>query len=144
MEPTAVTINFAWTPHGFVARDGRTLRFTPTPRSAGLYRFDLDDRHTYIGEAGDLARRFSGYRNPGGSPDTIVPRTNRRVQRKILEALDAGRVVPVLICVDASFTVNGETAQLPLSDKTHRLLVEAAAMIEAQRSGHTLENLPRS
>jgi hypothetical protein len=72
-----------------------------------------------------------------------MPRTNRRVQRKVLEALEASRTVSVWICTAAILTVAGETIPLPLSDKTQRLLVEAAAIILAERDGWTLENLYR-
>jgi hypothetical protein len=143
MRGHGVTIDFDWTPHGMVTSDAHTIQFLSAPRSPGLYRIDLDLTHTYIGEARNLASRFSGYRNPGGSIDTLVPRTNRRVQRRILDALEAGRKVPVYICTSATHTVHDETAPLPLDDKTHRLLIEAAAIILAQRDGYTLENLHR-
>lgn len=136
-------IEFEWAPHGMVVGDSPTVRFDLTPSTPGLYRIDVYATHTYIGEAGNLARRFSGYRNPGGSPETVVPRTNRRIQRRIMEALAVGRVVPVFICTSAALTVDGEVVPLPLNDKTHRLLVEAAAIILAQRAGYTLENLHR-
>lgn len=139
----SLTIDFDWAPHGTVTADADTIRFEPAPRAPGLYRIDLNATHTYIGEAGDLARRFNGYRSPGGSVDTLVPRTNRRVQRKILEALAAGRTVSVSICTAATIAVAADTIPLPLSHKTHRLLVEAAAIIVAERDGCTLENLHR-
>ena len=139
----SLTIDFGWIPHGIVAADAHTIRFEPAPRAPGLYRFDLDATHTYIGEARSLAGRFNGYRNPGGSVDTLVPRTNRRVQRKILDALAAGRTVSVWICTAATLAVAGDTIPLPLDDKTHRLLVEAAAIVLAERDGCTLENLHR-
>ena len=130
-------------PHGTVTADGHTIRFEPAPSKPGLYRIDLDTTHTYIGETSGLAGRFSGYRNPGGSSETVVPRTNRRVQRKILEALAGGRTVSVWISTQATLTVRGETLPLPLNDKTHRLLTEAAAIVLAERDGYTLENLHR-
>jgi len=136
-------VDFDWTPHGAVTADAHTIRFESAPRAPGLYRIDLDATHTYIGEALSLASRLNGYRNPGGSVDTLVPRTNRRVQRKILEALAAGRSVPVWICTAATLTAEGDTTALPLNDKTRRLLVEAAAIILAERGGWTLENLHR-
>lgn len=89
----SLTIDFDWMPHGTVTADAHTIRFEPAPRAPGLYRIDFDATHVYIGEARSLANRFNGYRNPGGSVDTLVPRTNRRVQRKILEAMAAGRTV---------------------------------------------------
>lgn len=139
----SIAIDFEWVPHGHANADVQTIRFGPTPRAPGLYRIDLDLTHIYIGEARDLASRFSGYRNPGGSVETIVPRTNRRVQRKIVEALEAGRMVPVQLCTAATITVARETNPLPLDDKTRRLLVGAAAIILAEREGFTLENLRR-
>ena len=140
---SSLTIDCDWMPHGTVKADAHTIRFEPTPRAPGLYRIDLDATHTYIGEARSLASRFNGYRNPGGSVDTLAPRTNRRVQRKILEALAAGRTVSVWICTAATLTVGGDAIPLPLNDKTHRLLVEAAAIIFAELDGCTLENLHR-
>lgn len=139
----SLTIDFGWMPHGTVTADAHTIRFEPAPRAPGLYRIDLDPTHTYIGEARNLASRFNGYRNPGGSVDTLVPRTNRRVQRKILEVLAAGRTVSVWICTAATLDVAGDTTPLPFNDKTHRLLVESAAIILAERDGCTLENLHR-
>lgn len=140
----SLTIDFEWDAHGAVTADGHTIRFEPAPRVPGLYRIDLDSNHTYIGEARSLARRFYGYRHPGGSVETLVPRTNRRVQRQILETLAAGRTVAVWICTAATVSAAGESNLLPLNDKTHRLLVEAAAMILAERDGWTLENLHRA
>lgn len=139
----SLTIDFDWMPHGTVKADAHTIRFESAPHEPGLYRIDLDATHTYIGEARNLAGRFNGYRNPGGSVDTIVPRTNRRVQRKILEALAAGRTVSVWICTTATLSIAGDTIPLPLDDKTHRLLAEAAAIVLAERDGRTLENLHR-
>lgn len=138
-----VTIKFDWVAHGTVEADAHTIRFDPAPRTPGLYRIDLDATHTYIGEARSLGGRFSGYRNPGGSVDTLVPRTNRRVQRKVLDALAQGRTVSVWTCTAATLTLAGRSTSLPLNDKTHRLLVEAAAIILAERDGYTLENLSR-
>ena len=143
MRSPSLTIDFDWMPHGIITADAHTIRFEPTPSASGLYRIDFDATHTYIGEALSLARRFNGYRNPGGSADTLAPRTNRRVQRKILEALTAGRTVSVWICTTAILTVAGDTIPLLLNDKTHRLLGEAAAIILAERDGCTLENLHR-
>ena len=120
-----LTIYFDWLPHGTVTADAHTIRFESAPHTPGLYRIDLDATHTYIGEARSLASRFNGYRNPGGSVDTLVPRTNRRVQRKVLEPLEAGRTVSVWICIAAKITIAGDTIPLPLNDKTSRLLVEA-------------------
>ena len=144
VQGNSLTVDFEWMPHGTVTADGHTIRFEPASRSPGLYRIDLDATHTYIGETSGLAGRFNGYRNPGGSSETLVPRTNRRVQRKILEALAGGRIVPVWISTEAKLTVRGETVPLPLNDKTHRLLAEAAAIVLAERGGYTLENLHRS
>lgn len=39
--------------------------------------------------------------------------------------------------------VDGEMVTFPLNDKNHRLLIEAAAIILAERAGFTLENLQR-
>ena len=72
-----------------------------------------------------------------------MPRTNRRVQRKILEVLATGRTVSVWVCTAATLTVAGDTIPLPLDDTTHRLLAEAAPIILAERDGCTLENLHR-
>lgn len=142
MDDITVSVSFDWIPYGTVTVDGPTIQFEPAPRAPGIYRIDLDATHAYIGEASDLARRFSGYRKPGGNVDTLVPRTNRRVQRKILEALAAGGIVPVRICTAATVTVAGETTDLTL-DKSRRLLVEGAAIVIAERDGYTLENLFR-
>jgi hypothetical protein len=139
----SLSINFDWTQHGTVTADAHTIRFEPSPRAPGLYRIELDARHIYIGEARSIAGRFSGYRNPGGSVDTLVPRTNRRIQRKILESLAAGRTVPVSICTAATLTIGDDVVPLPLNDKSRRLLLEAAAIILAEREGYTLENLHR-
>ena len=143
MRGCSLTIDFDWMPHGTVTADAHTIRFESAPRAPGLYRIDLDPTHTYIGEASSLARRFGVYRNPGGSVDTLVPRTNRRVQRNIVEALAGGRTVSVWTCTVATLTVAGGSMLLQLNDKTHELLVEAAAIILATRNGCTLENLYR-
>ncbi len=71
----SITINFDWIPLGTVVVDGQTIRFAATPRVPGIYRIDLDETHCYIGEATKLATRFGGYRSPGGSPDTLAPKT---------------------------------------------------------------------
>lgn len=131
----ALTVNFEWLSHGTVTADAETIRFESTSGVPGLHRIYLDAAHIHVGEARNLARRFSGYRNPGGSVDTLVPRTNRRVQRKILEALAAGRTVSVWMCTSATVIAAGDTTTLPLDDKTRRLFVEAAAIILAERDG---------
>lgn len=143
MQGNSLTVHFDWTPHGTVEVAAHTIDFRKVSNVPGLYRIDLDDSHTYIGEAVNLHRRFNGYRSPGGSTETLKPRTNRRIQRRILEALGAGRDVPVWISTEARVTVGGDTLPLPLNDKTHRLLVEATAIVLAERDGYTLENLHR-
>lgn len=143
MPGNTLVVDFDWTPHGTVTADAGTVRFESAPRTPGIYRIDLDAAYTYIGEAGSLARRFAGYRSPGGSPDTLAPRTNRRVQRTILDALTDGRIVAVWICTSATITTTDGPGVLALDNKAHRLLVEAAAMILAKRDGWTLENLHR-
>jgi hypothetical protein len=141
---TAVGITFVWTPHPGVEVDGDTLRFGVTPRVPGIYRIDLADWHTYIGEAADLERRFRNFRSPGGSPDTKAPRTNRRVQRAIIAALEAGRTVTIRTCSSAWLEMEGTEAPLGFDVKSNRLLIESAAIVLATDQGWTLENLTRS
>jgi hypothetical protein len=50
---------------------------------------------------------------------------------------------PVSICTAATMTVGDEVVPIPLNDKSRRLLLEAAAIVLAEREGYTLENLHR-
>ena len=143
VDKSTLAIDFRWRGHGTVEADAGTIRFEDAPRLPRLYRIDLDEHHRYIGEARSLAGRFGGYRNPGGSANTLVPRTNRRVQRKILEALAAGRSVPVWLCTEAEVTLGRATTALSLDNRTHRLLIESAAIVLGAQDGCTLENLAR-
>ena len=143
-ESMSVILNFEWTKIGSVEiLTGTDLVFPEAPSSPGVYRFTSGNQ-IYIGESSNLRRRFGGFRRPGGSPDTKAPRTNRRVNRWLLNVLGESSVsdVSVEICVGGRFGVDRISGS-PLDLEVHsgRLLIENAAITEARSLGFELINL---
>ena len=135
-----IELLFEWSEVGGVVLDEGQLRFPAVGYVPGVYAIDLGDDRLYIGEADRLQRRFQHYRTPGGSPDTMRPNTNRRVNRAIAKRLAVGDV-RVSICTAAEIVHFGRRSALDLRSKTSRLLVESAAVTTARLDGRMLENL---
>lgn len=135
-----VDVEFRWRDAGRVTLEQGLLRFPAVGYVPGIYQFDFGEGSLYIGEADRLQRRLQNYRTPGGDPETLKPRTNRRVHRAIVARLNVG-TVGVSVCTQASISIDGDRLQLNLAGKTERLMVESAATIAAQRAGYRLENL---
>jgi hypothetical protein len=115
--------------------DGKHLAFPEMPRTHGVYQI-LTSTHFYVGEAKYLPLRFSGYRNPGGSENTEFPKTNRRVKRWLVAALDEQATVRIELCREASvFWELGERSDLDLSRKHTRLVVENLVIEQNCRMG---------
>ena len=135
-----IEVMFEWLEVGGVVLDEGQLRFPTVGYVPGVYAIDLGDNRMYIGEADRLQRRFQHYRTPGGSPDTLRPNTNRRVNRAITKRLATGDT-RVSICTAADIIHLGRRSALDLRSKTSRLLIESAASTTARLDGLTLENL---
>ena len=96
----------------------------------------------YIGESANLYRRFGGFRRPGGSETTLVPRTNRRVQRWLLEEIQGlGSTPSIELCTQALVETGAVSTRLNLGEKEHRLLVENLLIFDEKKAGHRLINL---
>jgi hypothetical protein len=135
-----IEIYFEWLDVGGVVLEAAQLRFPVVGYVPGVYALDLGDKRMYVGEADQLQRRFQQYRTPGGSPDTLRPNTNRRVNRAIASRLSVGEV-GVSVCKTADIIHLGRRSALDLRSKTSRLLVESAAVTAARLDGFVLENL---
>lgn len=126
---TRVSVRFAWQPVGKLKLDERErLVFPKAPVRPGLYRFKLECDTTsavYIGETDELARRLQHYRTPGPSQ-----KTNRRLNQRMRQTLDARGRISVAIVINATWlAVNGEEREADLSKKADRVLLEHAALV---------------
>ena len=124
---------------GTAAVSEKGLSFPAADKTATIYRIRSGDS-VYIGETTNLYRRFGGFRRPGGSDKTVVPRTNRRVQRWLLTEIQSGNTPSIEICTEAFVRVATES-KLDLEQKAHRLLVENLLIHEEQLAGRELINL---
>lgn len=128
---TRVAVEFEWQAAGAISLDGTRPAFPRLPDAPGLYRFTFEwpDRvpGIYIGETDGLRRRAQNYRTPGPTQ-----RTNLRVNRELVEALQAGVRVSCAMVTAASISLDGaQPRQLDLARKTGRLILENASMAAA-------------
>jgi hypothetical protein len=134
-----VVVQFEWEEVGEVTLDTQGhLKFPLLPRNPGIYRFRLVGASTsnYIGEAVDLRRRAYGYRV--GHPRQ---RTNHRMNKRMLEHLEAGGRVEIAVAIDVEAELNGRVQRLDLHSKASRVLAESAAL-HLVPDAEGLENLP--
>jgi hypothetical protein len=125
---TQVTVSFEWRAVGSIRVEGGRPAFPAVDDVPGVYRLTFERLDSapdvYIGESDRLHRRAQHYRTPG-------PRqpTNVRMNQEFVTALSAGVPVTVSIVTAATIEVDGAgRAQLDLSRKTGRLILENAAM----------------
>jgi hypothetical protein len=125
-----VEIQFDWEEVGKITSDGASDIHVPKAfREPAVYKIQ-SKVGIYVGETKDLKRRLGNYCKPGGSELTKKPRTNRRVKRKILNALPHGEV-SVLKAVNLKYSINGGQS-LPIDlDKKHERLFAENAIITA-------------
>jgi len=131
-----LSVEFSWREVGAIhLDDGAKLVFPSAPETPGLYRFDFGDR-IYVGETDRLRRRFQHYRTPGPTQTT-----NIRLNALIAEALAIPGTAEVSIVTEATIKIEGVWAELDLSHKSARLLLENAALTEARWAGMSVVNL---
>jgi hypothetical protein len=133
-----VCINFTFEVIGVVSLEsGENLRFPSLPATPRVYRFRFlglsDPISTYIGETNNLRRHYSA---PGPSQQT-----NIRIHALLRQHLVGGGRVEFATVTAATFTIGEEMAPIDFSQKSHRLLVESAALVSNPR-GELIENLP--
>ena len=112
--------------------------FPPVPKTAGVYRFEFkhdDYRALYVGETGNLRRRFRQYVAPG------------RISFRILLTLRAPGEAAVAIVSTSQLChkTECEDAQMPMTSQ-RRLLERAGILHGASEQGVELLNydLPKS
>jgi hypothetical protein len=130
-----VIVDFSWREAGALSLIAGRIVFPSAPAAPGVYRFDLGDR-VYIGETDQLKRRFQGYRAPGARQAT-----NIRLNAALTSILSGGRPASAATITNAVVDVDGRRAQLDLTYKAARLLVESAALVAERLHGRAVENL---
>jgi hypothetical protein len=80
-ESVQVSVSFEWAEVGRIGLDEQgKLGFPSLPREPGVYKLAITEADgstaTYIGEADELRRRFTHYRNPG--PNTAHEQADQR------------------------------------------------------------------
>lgn len=141
MDQVEICTSFRWVSVGAVSLDAeQKLRFPKTGSQPGLYSFEIlsaDGRSQYIGETDQLSRRLQHYRTPGPSQ-----KTNLRINALLVEHLKRGDQVSLSMVIDGvSTTCAGREHTVDLSLKSERLLLEAAALLNARSSGTPTLNL---
>lgn len=120
----------AWTRLGdaSIGADGR-IAMPASPALPGIYRFLLlgAAASVYVGETDQLPRRFAGYRSPGPSQ-----RTNIRLNDRIRQHLAVGGQVAVEVVTTAWVELGVAREPLDMTRKSHRLLAEEEALVEAR------------
>ena len=134
------TIKINMSPLGPAKLVGRDLVFPQVDKAPGIYRI-RSGTSSYVGETTNFFRRFGGFRKPGGNENTIAPRTNRRIQRWLIEELEHGNEPLIEVCVEAQLLTEGGQSTLDLSTKDQRLLIENLLIHDERRAGRTLKNL---
>lgn len=133
MNSVDIKFRFEWSECGEVRLDASgMLVFPRTSSSPGLYKFNFHSdagSAVYIGETVQLDRRFQHYRTPGNSQ-----KTNLRLNKDIREALNNGSTVT------ASILTEIDEAELMLSRKHDRVLLEHGALLCARRDGAEVLN----
>ena len=123
-----VTIEFNWEEVGKITPHEQSDIKVPDALHEPAVYIIRSSAGIYVGETSSLKRRLQNYRRPGGSESTEKPRTNRRIKRKILDALAQGDVL-VLKAVNLRYSRNGEPS-LPINlDKKHERLFAENAVI---------------
>jgi hypothetical protein len=124
-----ITIQFDWEEVGKIALDGASEIHVPKPMNEPAVYMIHSQIGRYVGETTDLRRRLQNYRKPGGSDKTEKPRTNRRIQREIINALTTSEVI-VWKATNLNYIKNGDTVPVNLLKKHERLLIENAIINE--------------
>jgi hypothetical protein len=141
-ESVQVSVSFEWAEVGRIGLDGQgKLGFPSLPREPGVYKLAITEADgstaTYIGEADELRRRFTHYRNPGPTQPT-----NKRINALLRQLLANGGWASMAIATSASLEINGVSGPLDLTKKAGRLLAENAALVKAALEGSSrIENL---
>lgn len=125
----SVSVNFIWLHIGRLERDAYgALAFPLAPSKPGIYRMTVtigNRSRVYVGEAGNLGKRFGNYRKPSQSQQTST-----RLHAILHEALDQGGTVLVDVAYNGISVSLGDLAiEVDLSRKPIRLLAENAALI---------------
>lgn len=136
-----LAVEFEWYPIGALSIEAGKISFPSVDDGPGIYRFDLfpaDGEPTaYIGEAERLRRRFQHYRTPGPTQQT-----NIRLNKRVVDLLDAGGSAAVSTCTSALAEMGSEWRPLDLEQKFSRVLLEhAALMLVNTYEGTPVENL---
>ena len=141
-EPVQVTVSFEWVEVGRIGLDEQgKLSFPSLPREPGMYKLAITEADgaaaTYVGEADELRRRFTHYRNPGPTQPT-----NKRINALLQQLLANGGRASIAIATSATLEMNGVSGSLDLTKKAGRLLAENAALVKAALEGSSrIENL---
>jgi|688.fasta_scaffold250851_2 hypothetical protein len=137
-----ITIQFDWEEVGKITLDGASEIHVPKPMNEPAVYMIHSQIGRYVGETTDLRRRLQNYRKPGGSDKTEKPRTNRRIQRKVIKTL-ANHEVSVHKAVNLRTTKNGEQpVSVNLHNKHARLFVENAIIMALDTQGDANWNDP--
>ncbi len=109
------------------------LAFPHANHVAGVYRFCIIHNNkevTYIGETGNLNRRFAGYRNPGRNQQT-----NIRLNTILIQTLKNGAEIAVFIMDENALMEKGGISQIAdFTSKNIRTLFESAAIASFNES----------
>jgi hypothetical protein len=137
VEPTQVTVSFAWHSAGEVTADGKGgLSFPSLHRQPGIYRFRfMTSREVYVGEAVDLRRRMQNYKTPGPSQSTSI-----WMRQRLEQAHAHNEIVTLDVSTDVRYQSKGIQEVAPLSSKVIRLLTENAALLSERLGGWTVLN----
>lgn len=136
-----VRLGLTWRLRGKIALDKAGKLILPAvPPSAGLYRFRLRSENgrssVYIGESGNLSRRFANYRNPGPTQQTSL-----RINATLTRHIESGGEISVSVADGLSVAVRGVPNEIDLSVKSVRQLYESLAI--TLESADDVESLNR-
>lgn len=139
----SIALRFRWRAIGDVALDlAAKPVFPQVTAEPGVYRFEVDhaERSVYFGEASDLRRRLSHYRNPGPSQQT-----NQRLNDLVGRVLAHDGRCSVSVVEVLSFEGKFGGAELDLRLKAARVLIESSAIVLARSDGtRTVLNLDKA
>jgi hypothetical protein len=137
-EAVQVDVGFDWLDAASVELDASDQPvFAGLPARPGIYRFAFTASSgelcgVYVGETDNLARRMTGYRNPGPAQAT-----NQRLHHKIRQIIHDGGSARLAVATEVQ--VAGQPVDLSL--RPARLLAENAALITAYQQHLPTENL---
>lgn len=101
-----------------------------------IYRPNTESKIVYIGEAGNLKRRISGYLKPGSSQ-----RTNYRMKALFEQYVQDGFLIELDLLQIKILTVNEiEYHQDSLSSKNIRVLLENLIILDHKNNGYEILN----